>query len=75
MHEVFEDSKNVYIVTDLVKGEELFSILKRGKCAENKAKTILKDILTIVNVLHSFNIIHRDIKPENLLYDQVNDSV
>ena len=70
MHEVFEDSNNVYIVTDLVNGEELFSILKRGKCPENKAKSILKDILTILNVLHSFNIIHRDIKPENLLYDE-----
>lgn len=72
MHEIFEDSKNVYIVTDLVKGEELFSILKNGKCGEQKAKSILKDILTIVNVLHSFNIIHRDIKPENLLFDQIN---
>jgi len=48
LHEVFEDKKYVYLVTDLVKGEELFNLLKRGKCTEQKAKKFLFDILTIV---------------------------
>jgi len=75
LHEVYEDCKHVYIVTDLVRGEELFALLKRGKCTELKAKKFIKDILMIVNLLHSLHIIHWDIKPENLLYDEENESV
>lgn len=58
------------MVLDFVDGEELFKVIEQGRCQENKAKQITKDILKSMVHLHNLNIVHRDLKPENIIYDE-----
>lgn len=68
-----EDSKTdrrFYLVQELVGGESLADLIKKGwRCDEKLVKDILKQILEILQYLHSFTppVIHRDIKPQNII--------
>jgi len=66
--EMYEDAENVYIVMELVDGNELFDrIVDRGYYSEKSTVHIVKQILEAIRYLHEHNIAHRDLKPENLL--------
>jgi len=66
--EIFEDDENVYIVMELVDGNELFDrIVDKGYYSEKSTVHIVKQILYAVKYLHEQGIAHRDLKPENLL--------
>jgi calcium-dependent protein kinase len=68
IYEIFEDSKNYYIMSELIEGGELFEeITNRGSFSEIDAAKIMKQLLTSVNYLHNKNIVHRDLKPENIM--------
>lgn len=65
----FETANNLYLVTDLAKGGELFDrIYKKGSFYESDAASIVRSITSGVAYLHSHGIVHRDLKPENLLF-------
>ncbi|ODV63366.1 serine/threonine-protein kinase, partial [Ascoidea rubescens DSM 1968] len=65
----FETDENLYLVTQLCKGGELFDlILSHNKLNERNTRVIVKSILNSVLVLHHNNIIHRDLKSENILF-------
>lgn len=65
----FETMNNLYLVTDLCVGGELFDrICERGSYYEKDAAHIIQTVLGAVEYLHSQNIVHRDLKPENLLF-------
>ena len=69
LYEYFEDDKNVYLVTELCEGGELFDrIVKNEYFNEALAAKTFKMILMALNYCHSQNIVHRDLKPENFLY-------
>lgn len=69
LYEYFEDDTNVYLVTELCTGGELFDrIIKEEYFNEKKAARIFKQILQALNYCHSMNIVHRDLKPENFLF-------
>jgi calcium/calmodulin-dependent protein kinase I len=66
--EIYEDNENVYIVMELVDGNELFDrIVDRGYYSEKSTIHIVKQILEAIRYLHEHHIAHRDLKPENLL--------
>ena len=68
IYEIFEDSKNYYIMTELLEGGELFEMITtKGSFSEKDAAKITKQILNAVNYLHNQNIVHRDLKPENIM--------
>lgn len=70
IYEYFEDPKRYYIVTDLIKGGELFDeIIARGQFSERDAAMVIKQILSCVSYCHMHNVIHRDLKPENVLLE------
>jgi len=43
------------------------SLYELGRVSENSAKSILKQMNTILDCIHSHSVIHRDIKPHNFM--------
>jgi calcium/calmodulin-dependent protein kinase I len=71
--EVFDESE-MYLVTELVSGGELFDrIVSKTYYTEKEARDLIKIFLTTMKYLHDRNIVHRDIKPENLLLQSDDD--
>jgi len=65
----FETANNLYLVTDLCHGGELFDrIYRKGSYFESDARKIVQVTLDGVLYLHDNGIVHRDLKPENLLF-------
>jgi serine/threonine protein kinase len=70
LHNVYQDSKYVYFLTELVAGGELFTILKKHSCfTEKAARFYAAQVLLGLEHIHDKDIIYRDLKPENLLLD------
>ncbi len=68
LNEIYESDQYVHLVFEILKGEELFSkIKKRSSYTELDVMKIMKAILGVIYHLHSGQIMHRDIKPENIL--------
>jgi len=69
LHDYFETMNNLYLVTDLCTGGELFDrICAKGSYFEKDARHLVHVITSAVAYLHERGIIHRDLKPENLLF-------
>lgn len=66
--ELLEDDQNYYIVSEFLRGGELFDRIKKlSKFSEAKAAYVVYQILLALNYINSKNIMHRDLKPENIL--------
>ncbi len=70
LYEIFESKANLYLVTELCDGIELFDeITKRRNFNEQEAAEVIKQVLNAISYCHSKHVAHRDLKPENLLID------
>ena len=71
LEDVYEgagDDGNMYIVTELLEGGELFTALVgRARFTEAEARDLVRPLIDSVAYLHALGIVHRDIKPENIL--------
>lgn len=68
LFETFEDKKQIYIITELCAGGELFEeICKVGNFREREAAILMKQMIHGVAYMHERRISHRDLKPENFL--------
>ncbi|KAG1714899.1 Ribosomal protein S6 kinase alpha-1 [Nymphon striatum] len=66
---VYEDSKHVYLVTELMRGGELLDrILSKSHFHEQEASIVMETITNTVHYLHHNGVVHRDLKPANILY-------
>ena len=64
-----------YMVTRLVMGGTLASILKRyGPVAPEQAGRWLTQVSSALDYAHAQSVIHRDLKPTNILLDDKNDA-
>lgn len=69
LNDYFETDENIYLVTDLCTGGDLFDkISERGSFYESDAASLISSLLQAVAFLHDHHIIHRDIKAENLIF-------
>jgi len=71
-HEVLISKSSLFIVMDLVKGDELYELLrKRGRLTERDAKMIFRQLVNGISYCHEQGIFHRDLKPENIMMDGI----
>ncbi|WP_293089872.1 IMS domain-containing protein [Okeania sp. SIO3B5] len=63
-----------YLVQEWIEGETLGKRVKtKGPMTDGDVQKILISLLSVINYIHSRNIIHRDIKPENIILRQQDD--
>jgi len=75
MHGIFSDSRHVWIVTELARGGDLFSLAASGKkLPEKHVQHYSRQMLVALAYLHEHGIGHRDISLENVLLDRQHDS-
>ncbi len=64
----FSVDNRQYLVQEFIKGETLQQELdNRGAFNESQIRELLIDLLSVLQFVHSHNVIHRDIKPENII--------
>ena len=74
MIESFKQNNTSYVVTELVHGEALSSIIKRkGKLSYHATITIITGVLQGLRQLNKVGIIHGDICPDNIIVTQNSD--
>ena len=64
----FEEEREFYLVQEFIEGYTLNAELPKGyRWSESKVIEMLRDVLPILEFVHSFGVIHRDITPNNLI--------
>jgi len=73
LHDLIDTPKQIYIVTDFVKGislQQYSKSLTNRIIRETTARRIFKQVAESVVYLHSINTVHRDIKLDNILIEE-----
>jgi len=65
--EAGEEDGRVFIAMELLEGESLAQVLRRGPVVLRKAASTTRDVLSALSAVHELGIVHRDIKPSNVL--------
>ncbi|KAM9817646.1 ribosomal protein S6 kinase alpha-2-like [Neosynchiropus ocellatus] len=69
LKDVFDDGQSVYLVQELLRGEELLDrVLTMPNFIEKDASDIICTLTKTVEYLHSQGVVHRDLKPSNIRY-------
>ena len=72
----FEEEKHQYLVQQFINGQNLAHILEqKGAFSETEIRSLLTDLLRVLEFVHSKQVIHRDIKPENIIRCQVDNQL
>mmetsp|Transcript_13915 Transcript_13915/g.15701 ORF Transcript_13915/g.15701 Transcript_13915/m.15701 type:complete len:334 (+) Transcript_13915:68-1069(+) len=68
LYDVFDESEHYYLVTEIMRGGELFDrIVTKTFYNEKEARDVCKILFEALNFCHERDVAHRDLKPENLL--------
>ena len=66
LYEFDAEGETPYVVTELLEGETLRSLLMRGPVSWRRAAEIGASIADGLSAAHAKQIVHRDLKPENI---------
>lgn len=70
LHYSFQSAKSLYYVLDYCPyGDLSIQLGIHGPFTEEQAKFFIRELILVVEYLHSLEILHRDLKPENILLD------
>jgi len=73
LYDVYETSKNLFLISELVEGGELFDyIVKRRTISHEESRRIFREIMAGVDYLHSHGVCHRDLKPRTSCLTKTN---
>ncbi|MFE7269118.1 serine/threonine-protein kinase [Streptomyces sp. NPDC057623] len=67
IHDVVVEDRLPWIVMELVRGESLHELLRRGPLEATEAARIGLAVLGALRAAHAVGIVHRDVKPANVL--------
>ncbi len=68
----FQQERYQYLVQEFIEGQNLQQELAgAGAFSENQIRSLLNDLLPVLEFVHSRNVIHRDIKPPNIIRRRV----
>jgi tetratricopeptide (TPR) repeat protein len=65
MYDLGGFGENKYITMELLDGEDLGAVLKRGPLPLGQAITLLIQASGALQVVHDHGVVHRDVKPDN----------
>jgi serine/threonine protein kinase len=64
----FQENGEFYLVQEFIDGHTLSQeILPKKQWQESEVIRLLRDILTVLAIVHEHNAIHRDLKPQNIM--------
>ena len=64
----FAQDNHFYLVQEWIEGETLTQKQQRqGNLSSSAVRTILENLLPVLDFIHSRRIIHRDVKPDNII--------
>ncbi len=64
----FEQADQLYIVQEFIDGKNLAQELAQtGAFREHQIRSLLQDLLSVLQFIHNGQVIHRDIKPDNII--------
>ncbi len=67
----FEDNQEFFLVQEFIEGHTLKAELSPNqRWTEDQVIQLLQQVLSILQFIHSHNVIHRDIKPDNIIRRQ-----
>ncbi|MGK7938973.1 MAG: SUMF1/EgtB/PvdO family nonheme iron enzyme [Crocosphaera sp.] len=68
IYDHFEEENSLYLVEEYIEGDDLITEFNReGNFSQEKIKSLLQDLLPVLDYLHQRNLLHRDIKPDNIM--------
>ena len=70
IYDVGRDDGLVFIVADLIEGENLAELIDRQRPAPREAARIIADVADALHFAHDQGFVHRDIKPANIMIDE-----
>lgn len=69
LFEIYDAPHKLFLIMELCRGGELFDAITESGCfTEAKAMSVIRQVASALDYLHSNNVAHRDLKPENILY-------
>ncbi|HET7590454.1 MAG TPA: serine/threonine-protein kinase [Solirubrobacterales bacterium] len=66
LYEMGEEEGNALLVTELVEGSTLATVIRRGELSDREIGEIGADLCEALDHAHSRGVVHRDIKPQNV---------
>jgi serine/threonine protein kinase len=66
----FVENHTFYLVQEFIEGQTLSEHIKHKRFNQHEVLDLLRQVLTILQFLHSHQIIHGDVKPRNLIRRQ-----
>jgi eukaryotic-like serine/threonine-protein kinase len=70
VHDVGREDGSVFVVSDLIDGENLADRIARSKSSVSETIKLVAEVADALAFAHDLGFVHRDIKPANILIDR-----